>query len=150
QYTIATSSPLLFGPGATTGTIVVNVIDDGVNRPSDAVVLDLGTPSNATLGSPSTNTLTINDGDAPPSVQFALAAASGPESSSPAVLAVTLSQASGFAIRVDYSTSGTAVSGTDYTLPNGTLVVPTGATGAVISAAIINDSPLEELDETLI
>jgi Calx-beta domain-containing protein len=50
-------------PGMTTGTIAINIIGDTIDEPDETVITKLGTPTNATLGTPSTQTLTITDDD---------------------------------------------------------------------------------------
>jgi YD repeat-containing protein len=59
DYT-STSGTLSFAPNATNQTFNVFVTDDDVNDSNKTVTLTLSNPTNATLGSPSTSTLTIN------------------------------------------------------------------------------------------
>ena len=74
----------------------------------------------ATLGSPSSGTVTITDNDPTPTVQFSQAASSGAESTTPAVINVILSAASGRTVTVKYATAnGTATAGSDYTARRG-------------------------------
>jgi len=62
DYTI-TASPLTIAAGSMTGTITVTVVNDAVAEPDETVIVTLGTPTNATLGTPATHTLTVADND---------------------------------------------------------------------------------------
>ena len=63
DYSGVTVSPLLFGIGQTTATITGTLLSDpGVAR---TLTITLGTPINASLGSPSVNTLTISEKSLP-------------------------------------------------------------------------------------
>lgn len=59
------TSPVSFTSGTVAQTLTINLVADGLPEGSQTVVLDLGTPTSATLGSPSTFTLTILDTDTP-------------------------------------------------------------------------------------
>ena len=64
-----------------------------------------------------------------------------------AVFTVTLSNASGQAVAVDYATDdGTAVAGADYTSASGTLELPVGQLTGTISVPVTGDL-LDEIDE---
>ncbi len=69
---ITTTSPLSFSPGETSKTIGVSIINDTLDEPDETVVLSLGAPTNAGLGSPMVHTLTIIDNDDPPSTGMTL------------------------------------------------------------------------------
>ena len=112
--------------------------------------MDLGTPTNATLGATTTHTYTITDDDAAPTVAFSTSSSSGNETVTPANIAVTLSSASGLTVSVNYSvTGGTATSGTDYSLSAGTLTFNPSETTKNISITIIDDGVVET-NETII
>jgi hypothetical protein len=65
-------------------------------------------------------------------------------------LVVDLSAASGQAVTVNYTVTGTATgSGTDYTLANGTATIAAGSTSTNIVLAIVEDA-LDETNETVI
>ncbi|MDB5385021.1 MAG: hlyA 4 [Planctomycetaceae bacterium] len=60
DYSCSTSS-LVIPAGATSGTISLMILDDSAVQSNESLVIKLGTPVNATLGSISTETLTIVD-----------------------------------------------------------------------------------------
>ncbi|EMI18920.1 extracellular nuclease [Rhodopirellula maiorica SM1] len=62
DFTI-TPSPITIAAGATSGNLSVAIIDDAEVELAETVVLELGTPTGADLGSQSSNTITIVDDD---------------------------------------------------------------------------------------
>jgi hypothetical protein len=65
DYTVSTSS-LLIPAGDLSGTFQISVVDDTLYDPDERVVVTLGSPTNADLGSPITYTLLIEDDELPP------------------------------------------------------------------------------------
>jgi hypothetical protein len=63
DYSGVTASPLVIATGQTTGTITGTIIDDGLygGSTNNTLTFTLGPPTGATLGSPSTNTLIVNE-----------------------------------------------------------------------------------------
>ncbi|MFO7870665.1 MAG: Calx-beta domain-containing protein [Kiritimatiellia bacterium] len=84
-------------------------------------------------------------------VQFALTNSGGAESVTSTNLAITLSEASGADMTVQYSvTGGTADGGgVDYTLPAGTATITVGNVSGTIGLSIVDDAVYEG-DETII
>ncbi|MEN9521645.1 MAG: hypothetical protein RL065_22, partial [Bacteroidota bacterium] len=62
--TIFTSTPINIPANATTANIQVNIIDDALLESTETVVITLGTPTNASLGTNKTFTISITDNDA--------------------------------------------------------------------------------------
>src|ERR1043166_1870383 len=65
DYT-STSGTLTFAPGETSKSFTVSVTDDSLDEDDETFTANLSNPTNATLGSPSTETITILDNDASP------------------------------------------------------------------------------------
>lgn len=65
DYIQVTPSPLVFAPGETSKNITFTVVDDAVEEPSETIVVDLGEPTNASLGATETHVVTITDNEAP-------------------------------------------------------------------------------------
>ncbi len=63
DFTFVTPSPLSFAPGTTSQTITITIANDGIGELNEFLVVALGTPTNATLGANSSNTITIVDDD---------------------------------------------------------------------------------------
>ena len=121
--------------GETSGTITItNIVDDSLKELSETVIVTLSSPSNATLGSDSVHTYTINDNDTPPVVDFKTSSSNGDESISSKAITVDLSAPSGQNVTVNYTVSGTATgSGTDFTLADGSLTINAGSTSGIIT-----------------
>jgi hypothetical protein len=148
DYT-GTSGTLTFAPGQTVQTFSVAVTEDSIDEANETVNLTLSNVTNATLGTPSTATLTIVDDDAQPDVRFSASSYSVDETAGSATITVTLSAVSGKTITVDYETSdGTAVAGSDYLAKTGTLTFDPGVTVRTFTVTILNDT-LNEDDETV-
>ncbi|MFC2086962.1 Calx-beta domain-containing protein [Bacteroidota bacterium] len=126
-----------------------NVIDDVIDENDETIIIELSNPTDANLGTNTTYTYTITDNDAIPTIEFTQTSSGSDEGTSPASLEVSLSAASGLDITVDYAVSGgTASSGTDFSLSDGTLTVTAGNTSANVSPTIFDDG-IVELDETI-
>ena len=84
-----------------------------------------------------------------PVLNFSTTSSFGLESVTPVTLTLNLARAYPLDTTVSYSLTGTATSGSDYTLSAGTATILAGQTTANISIPIINDT-LKESDETII
>jgi hypothetical protein len=100
-------------PGAREGgTITGSLLAEGTV--SKTLIVTLGTPTGATLGSNTVNTLTINEPIAtPPAVQFSTTSETVNASAGTFSLTVALSAASASAVSIPFTLGGTAKSGTD-------------------------------------
>ncbi len=150
DYTLA-SGQLTFSPGVTSQNISMTVVNDTLHEANETVIVTLSSPTNATLGTNTTYTYTINDDDAAPTVQFTSATGSGSESVTTVNIPVTLSAASGMTTTVNYAvTGGTATGGgVDYTLASGQLTFNPGVTSQNIAMTVVDDS-IPESNETVI
>jgi hypothetical protein len=150
DYTLA-SGTLTFNPGVTEQIITVQVVDDELDEFDETIVISLSSPSNATLGAPSTHTYTILDNDAPPSLTINnVPVLEGDSGTVNAVFTVSLSAPSGKTITVDYTTAdGTASAGSDYTAASGTLTINPGDESTTITVQVQGDTE-DEPDETFL
>ena len=144
----ALSGTVTVPKGATTATIPVTVIDDGVGEHDETVVLTLVRSAGYQMFFPIRHTLTIVDNE--PTVSFASASQSVGEESGTHNVEVRLSPAPATDTTFTYTVDGTATAGSDFTIANsGTLSVPRGATTATIPVTIIDDS-VEDGGETVV
>src|SRR5581483_7290508 len=110
------------------------------------VNLTLSNPTVASLGSPSSSVIDINeDADGPPTVQFSSSLYSVNETGGSALITVTLNQTVSQNVTVQYATSnGSAIAGTDYTTTTGTLTILAGQTSGTFSVPILDDNTSSE------
>ncbi len=141
NYSGVTASPLVIAAGQTTVTITGTLIDDGkFNTANNTLIVALGTPTNATLGTNTSDTLTIVESDPEPTVQFATATQSANANAGAFSITVTLSAASGVDTTVPFTLGGTAVNGSDFGgVTTSPLVIPAGKTSATITGTLIED-----------
>lgn len=144
----ARSGTLTFAANDVSETFTVPIINDNVHDPAETVNLTLSSPTNASLGTTATATLTIDDNESIPTVRLATPEYLVNEGAGDLRVDVVLSHASNNNVTVAYQTVGeTAVSGSDYTPRNGTLTFSPGQTSRFITIPIIDDA-LDEDKET--
>ena len=151
DYTLANGTAYITA-GETDSALTIDVITDTYDEANETVIITLGSPTNATLGSTyPIHTFTITDNDDAPSIAFPAATNTSTESATP-VFVPTLSAASGIDINVSYAVGGTSTAtggGTDYTLADGTATITAGNTSTNVTATINNDA-LDEDNETIV
>ncbi len=130
----ATSGTLNFPVGTTSQNITVHVLPNSEDEPTKTFLVNLTNPVNATIGtSPGTGTIQYNN----PAPTATIANASANEGQ-PVQFKVTLSQASGFPITINYATAnGTAIAGVNYTTTTGVLTIPAGQRTGTITVPTI-------------
>jgi hypothetical protein len=145
----AVTGTLTFDPGQTIKSFSVSILDDVADESDETVNLTLSDPENATLGSPSTATLSITDDDGPPNVFFSSASYSYDEGVGSAPITVTLSASSANIVTVNYDTAnGTASSPGDYMGVSGSLEFSPGQTTRTFNVPI-NEDPTDEPTESV-
>jgi hypothetical protein len=136
----------------TSVNVVVTSKGDTLDEANETVIVTIGTPTNATPGTITAETLTINDDDASPTVAFTSAGTSPNEGNTNVTLTVQLSAASGRDVTVPYTinAASTATDPADYTIsPAAQVTIPAGQTSTTIVIAMVEDT-LDEPDETVI
>lgn len=146
---LSASDTLTFSPGTTALTFTVTIVDNSILEPTESFQLNLTNVVSANIGSP-TGTVTIIDGDTPPTVDFETADFTVDETAGVATIVVTLSTVSDISATVDFATSdGTASSASDYATVTGTLIFDPGAISTTFTVPITDDL-LYEGDETVL
>ncbi len=148
DYTVA-SPPALIPAGQTTTTLVVTLVDDPRFELSETLTLTLGSPSGATLGTPTVHTITIANDDPAPSVQFATGSSFTGEGAGTAAVSIVLSAPAGIDISVPFTHGGTATASEDYSAPVSPVVIPKGSTSVQLSFPLVDDGFFES-DETVV
>jgi len=143
DYT-ATTGTLSFSSGQTSKTVTVNVIDDNLFEGNETLSLSLSAPtpsSEATLGTQTTATLTIQDNDIIPSIAFSSADYSVTEGNTTATVVITRTNATGNPVSATFATTqGTATSGLDYNNTTTTVSFSAGETSKTVSVSILDDN----------
>ena len=145
DYTALLNQMLTFQPGETTKVIAVATTDDPTDEDNtETLTLTISNPSNATLGSTTATTGTINDNDPAPVVSFQAAEVFAAEGNA-LVFPVTLSRPSSRVVTIDFSTSdGTAKAGADYTARvNQALTFQPGETSKEVRVSTTADTTAE-------
>lgn len=92
-------------PNSSSGTLTIHLLNDTLDEDDETLIATMGTPTNASLGAVTVNTITLLDDDAPPQIEFSSANSTITEGSLGAGVAVPavklkLSAASGKAVSV--------------------------------------------------
>ena len=138
--------------GTASATITVAVIDDTIGESTETAILTVATGTGYTVGSPSIGTVTIADNDGATvtvSATDASAAEDGASGPDAGVYTFTRSVTSG-SLTVNYTMSGTAASGTDYTAPSGSVVFPSGSASATVTLTPIRDDEPESTETAVL
>jgi hypothetical protein len=137
------------GPTDTIASLKFQVVNDDLYERDETVVITLGEPDHAVLGTPAVQTITILDNDDPPAIAFSSATYSVAEAAGSASITVTLSGATALTATVQYATGGgTATPDEDYTPVSGSLTFTPGVTSQAFSVPILPDG-IHEGDETV-
>ena len=143
DYT-ATSGDLSFAADEDTKQITVPILPDNVFEGNESFTVVLSAPTNATLGSPSTGTVTITEDDPAPTYQFSSSTYSVPEAAGSVTITVTKTGNTAVSGTVHVATSnGTAIAPGDYTTVSGDLVFASNETTKQFTVTVINDSAFE-------
>lgn len=133
-----------FAPGVTTGSVAIAAVNDALAEGDETIVLSLSGAANATIGSPSSHTLTLLDDESAVSVRVAQTEASANEAAGSGSALVILSGAAAMPVSVDYAwTPGSAAAGLDYVASGGTLVFASGTTSLTVPFALVDDEIVE-------
>ena len=137
---VAASGKLIFSPGETQKTIVVEVQGDTIPEADETFFVNLSDPVNAIL-SDGQGMGFITDDDALPTIAIHDAAVTeGDAGTINAVFNVTLSTVSGQVVTVDFATADdTATAASDYRSVSSTLTFNPGETNKSILVPIIGD-----------
>ena len=144
-------SPLTIPPGQTSADITFLAADEGVFEGNETVILELGTPTEATLGSITQHTTTITDGSttSSPTLAFSSASQTVVENGSVVSVVATLSSPCAFPVSAQVQVSGTATANNDFSAIGSSIDFPVSSTQQIISFTVADDS-LHENNETVI
>ena len=153
DYT-STDGTLTFAAGVTTQDVEITVAGDTLSEYDEYFYVDLSSAANASIGD-GRGVVTIVDEDPEPVVAISnVNVTEGDSGTVDAVFTVSLSEASGRTVWVEYAVNdGTAIEGLDYDAPTDgqgegyAIGIQAGATSGQITVAVQGDT-LDELNET--
>jgi hypothetical protein len=151
DYIIHDPSPLIFPPGTQTVDINMSILEGDGWEEDETLILSLDAPTNASVGNPGVQTITITESSTQPTVYFDSSSQTTPEGDHTASVYVQMSNAWSSDVVIPYTISGDASNGAgqDYLLPVDSLTIPVGFTQGVIEIEVYDDS-LDESDESII
>ncbi|WP_228237049.1 Calx-beta domain-containing protein [Allomuricauda sp. M10] len=140
--------------GQQTATITVTPVDDTDVEGDETVIVTLDTGTGYTVGAPASDTVTISSEDVAPDPVATITANDNSASENPLdtgeyTVSLDVVNATGSAITVAYTVTGTAVSGSDYVALAGSVNIPDGQQTATITVTPVDDTDVEG-DETVI
>ena len=150
DYTLADGT-LTITAGNTSANINIPLTNDTELESDETIILDLSSPSGATLGSNTQHTFQINDDDNSRKINFTASSSAGDEGTTPVSLTIQINSVDAVnPTTVDYAvTGGTATGGgPDFTLADGTATITATNTTTTIDI-IVNEDVLDEDDETI-
>ncbi|HEX8296047.1 MAG TPA: Ig-like domain-containing protein [Chthoniobacteraceae bacterium] len=136
------STSASFAPTTTSVLVRTPIINDALDENPEAFTLTGTVTAGTTTNASVTGTASIADNDSPPSVSIDDVTRN--EDGLTATFTATLSGASSLPISVNYATSsGTALSGADFTPTSGTLSFAAGVVTQIITVSILDDTTFE-------
>lgn len=154
DYTAA-SGTVTFMPGQTTRPVIVNAVNDTVDEDNETFVVNLSNATNAAIVD-GQGVGTLTDDDPLPALAINdVNVNEGNTGTINLVFNVTLNNASGRTVTVNYATSdGTATTGagpggSDYLATSGTLTFTAGMTSQTVSV-VVNGDAFDEANETIL
>ncbi len=149
DFTAATGT-LNFVPGQTFITIPLTILDDTIAEAGETVTLTLSTPVGVVLSTSTTHTFTITDDDTP-LVSITASDATATENGDTGAFTISRSGPTTAALSVNFTRSGTATSGSDYTAiaSPGSVTIPAGQASADVTVTPL-DNTTPETPETVV
>ncbi len=148
DYIIHNPSPLVIPAGSSTVDINMDILENDGWEVDETLILTLGSPVNASLGSPATQTIIITEQSFAPDVFFSISSQTVVEGNLLLDVYVQMSNAWESEVVIAYDLSGTAERGAmqDYQITPEPLVIPIGWTVGALQVQILDDDT-DESDE---
>ncbi len=140
DYTLSNSS-LIIPAGNLSASVTLNTLDDSNSEGDENIIVNVTNISGAVLGVSSSVSATIIDDDI--TVNLSTSNTSITENAGEAVITATLDNVIADDVSVGISLSGSAVEGTDYTVSEKTILIPSGSTSASIILTAVNNTIIE-------
>ncbi len=151
QDYVQTADTVNFAAGTLTQVISVTILGDAHNELDETFTVTLDSPINALIGDGEGVGTILNDDPLPLVSVDAVTVTEGHSGSTEAVFTVALSEASGRAVQVDYTTTDdTTTAGVDYLSTSGTLTFTAGVTTRPITVTVLGDTADESDEQFLV
>lgn len=137
--------------GAASAPVVITPYDDDVGEPTETVTLAVATFNDSySIGTPFQGTLTILDNGDTPLVNVRSGAVGTEGGTNPTVIFHSIGSGTGN-ITVNYTVSGTATPGADYTALAGSVSVPVnGSNDTTVTIPVMNDTTAEPTETVVV
>jgi hypothetical protein len=147
DYTLPAT--ITISAGTASSSVTLTAVNDAPLDEVDEEVIITASCTDTNCSGSSVQTVTLVDTTNAPTVSLTVGATSISETGATTTLVTaTLTATSTKLVTVNLARAGTATNGADYTLST-TITVPVGSFSAQVQLAAINDSPLDEVDETV-
>jgi len=145
---VAASGTVVFGPGETTASVSVSILDDDLHEHSEVVLVRFDQPTNAELGGfHGLGGVIIKDNDEAPDVTaFAIVGPEGDVGDRGVSVPVTLNRPAGLDVTIEWATLPFTANAADFVVESGTLVIPEGQVSAVIEVTLLADAAEEPVE----
>ena len=129
--------------GCTTGSVVISTLATSVIQPDKYLVVSIQpSPGAYSVASPGAAVVTVAGSSARPTVTLT-SATTYLQKGQPYAVSIGLSQAVSTPLTIQLSYGGTAVSGTDYNPPAGSIIVPAGMTSTQVPIPTVTSNTVE-------
>jgi len=152
DYLIHEPSPLYLPAGSSTTDITMDILEGDGWEVDETLIISLGEPVNAFLGSPATQTIVITESSVEPTVSFASSSQSTLEGDLVLEIEVQLSNAWSDPVVVPFIVTGTAQAGNlnDFSMTSSPLIIPVGWTQGSIQLAVHDDLIDENTEDVVV
>jgi hypothetical protein len=137
--------------GASSAPVLITPYDDAHSEPLETVILNLSTVTNTyRVGAPSQEVLNISSDTDLPLISVRMGSIGTEGGANAAVIFRAVSSGTGN-VTVNYTVSGTATSGTDFTPLTGSVSIPiNGINDVTVSIPILNDTLAESTESVVV
>ncbi|MEX1028210.1 MAG: Calx-beta domain-containing protein, partial [Candidatus Paceibacterota bacterium] len=150
DYTLSDTA-IVIEAGETTGSVELEPSDDALDEDDETLVLTMGRPVGASLGTIASQEIEIADNDVRPSVFFTSASGSIEESAGTVRVSAGLSEVSGRDVIVPLTVSGTAWLGLDFGVPDPLEIrIPAGQLSGSVNLVLVDDDDAEDAESILL
>jgi hypothetical protein len=146
---IALSGTVVIPAGTSVVTVSVVPKEDLLAEGQETVIAQISTSVAYTLYSSGMATVYLNDNDKP-TISISIPDSSLSESLNKGQIRIVATPAPLSPLTVFYTMSGTAVSGTDYVAPSGSVVIPAGATSVLVDIVPKDDALVEGIETVIL